>query len=67
MRCSNKVCNGCTDRRIGCNSDCEKYLAEAERIRKEKDTIYQQKVKELGWRGYLTENKRTRKRRMGEK
>ena len=36
----NSVCKNCEDRYIGCHGKCEKYIAETEEIRKEKNEIW---------------------------
>lgn len=36
----NSVCKGCEDRHVGCHGKCERYIAETEEIRKEKDAVW---------------------------
>lgn len=37
------ACKDCPDRAIGCHSSCERYIKQAEQLRKENERIYQEK------------------------
>ena len=42
-----KDCNGCTDRHVGCHSDCEKYKKAKEQHEDFKQMIFEAKGKEM--------------------
>ena len=45
-------CLGCTDRYVGCHSDCEKYKAYKEEMTKFEDTVNKRRKKYSGYVSY---------------
>lgn len=56
-------CFGCTERHMGCHSDCEKYKGWVEAERQRKDAEAKEKAKQSAWDSYVQESKARYKRR----
>ena len=59
----NFSCKGCTDRKVGCHSTCEKYLAESAENAKNMEQIRKVKDGEYAAVDILSEGRRKNKRR----
>lgn len=59
----NFSCKGCTDRKVGCHSKCEKYLAESAENVKNIERIHKVKEEEFAAVDFLVEGRRKNKRK----
>ena len=57
------VCKDCTDRHLGCHSDCKKYLSSKEKYESNKAEIRRQKALNSQYDGFMKEQSIRRERR----
>lgn len=51
-------CLGCKDRKVGCHSTCEYYIADKKAYEEELEMIKTNEIKETSWKRYLAEKKK---------